>query len=119
MQKEILDQYPAADLRVYAVWFNMLRADDRSQWPADALTDPRVTEYWDEERVTGQWFAKNLTGHSFGPIAWDIYYLFGPQAKWEAIPEPLIDSGRSIIAKRHSLRSEVLELIGPNPTASD
>ena len=118
MQKEILDGYPSADLRVYAVWFNMLPGDDRSQWPSDALTDSRVSEYWDEDRITGQWFAKNLPGNSFGPIVWDTYFLFGPQAQWEAIPEQLIDSGRPIIAKRNSLRSNVVELIRPSTAIS-
>ena len=115
MQKEILGQYPAADLRVYAVWFNMLQGDDRSRWPSDALTDSRVREYWDEDQILGRWFAENLPGHCCGPIMWDTYLLFGPEAHWLAIPEPLIDSGGTIIAKRDSLRAEVLKLIGPNP----
>ncbi len=115
MQKEILDQYPEADLRVYAVWFDMLLGDDRSKWPADVLTDSRVREYWDEDRVAGLWFAKNVPEHSFGPITWDAYLLYGPQAQWETIPGPLIDFGRTIIAKRNSLKAEVVKLIGPAP----
>ena len=111
VQKEILDQYPEDDLRVYAVWFDMLLGDDRSQWPADVFTDSRVQEFWDEDRIIGRWFAKNEPEHSLGPITWDAYFLYGPQAQWETIPGPLIDFGRTIIADRNSLKAEVVKLI--------
>ena len=100
-----------AELQIYAVWFNMLRSDDRSRWPADALADPRVEEYWDQERVVGQWFAQHL-GFAFGPIAWDAYYLFGPEATWEKEPTPLLDTGSTIISNSQRLRTNLADFIG-------
>jgi len=93
----------------------MLFSDQRTGWSADVLTDPRVTEYWDEERVTGTWFAENL-GFSFGPIAWDVYYLFGPDAAWEVRPAPLLDFGFTILGRREQLLSNVEGLIAQSPS---
>ena len=39
----------------------------------------------------------------FGPLAWDIFFLYGPEAVWEDVPAPLISSGSTIIAKRDRL----------------
>ena len=88
----------------------MLYSDRRSGWSSDVFTDPRATEYWDQERLTGRWFAENL-GFSFGPIAWDTYYLFGPDAAWEAEPTPLLDSGFTTLDRREQLLSHVEGLI--------
>jgi ABC-type multidrug transport system fused ATPase/permease subunit len=41
------------DLRVYAVWFNMLFGDSRERWDGDGVTDPRVRHFWDEQRLVG------------------------------------------------------------------
>ena len=53
-----MDEHPEADLRVYAVWFNMIFGDDENQWDDSLLTDERVTEFWDEDRLLGLWFAE-------------------------------------------------------------
>ncbi len=54
------------------------------------MPDPRVTHLWDEQRLSGRWFAQHL--HNAQDIIWDGYLLYGPDAKWEALPEPLIGS---------------------------
>ena len=71
------------------------------------MPDPRVMHFWDGELQTGQWFAKNVDGYD--GVAWDIYYLFGPDAVWESIPSPFVGSGQTIYAERQQL----LEQIGP------
>jgi hypothetical protein len=67
--------------RDYAVWVPFLagtqQAADVSQ---RVLPDPRVDHYWDGEAATSDWFAENVE-HSFAP-AWDVYYLYGPDASW-------------------------------------
>ena len=47
----------------------------------------------------------------FGPLAWDIFFLYGPEAVWEDVPAPLITSGSTIIAKRDRLRSGISQLL--------
>lgn len=110
MQEEILDKNPRADLQVYAIWFNMLPSDDRSSWDNGLLTDARVVHLWDEGRIVGQWYAEQGDNH-FGPIAWDIYYVYGPEAEWDLSPEPLLSSGTTIIAKRSDLQAAILPLL--------
>jgi hypothetical protein len=36
-----------------------------------------------------------------------MYYLYGPDAVWDAVPSPLVGSGGSIYAERESLRIEI------------
>ena len=68
VQSQILDTHPKANLRVYAIWFNMMGGDDRSKWPAALLTDLRVSHRWDEPKAVGTWYgqraeAMRLGGH--------------------------------------------------------
>ena len=109
MQTEILDQNPDEDIHVLAVWFNVLSPDDRSQWPDDLLTDPRVTHLWDEEVAVGTWFADNQgrfeTAGYVGPLAWDIYYLFGPDSTWDEVPTLELGSGTPVVGRGENLRS--------------
>ena len=44
VQKEILEKYPTANVRVYAIWFSMLPTDGRTmwRWGGSTLTDSRV-----------------------------------------------------------------------------
>jgi hypothetical protein len=108
VQREILEKYEASNLRVYAVWVPFLagtqQAADVSQ---RVLPDPRVVHYWDGAAATSDWFAKHVE-HSFGP-AWDVYYLYGPGATWQDVPEPLISSGGTIIGRG----TELIDAIAP------
>ncbi len=47
----------------------------------------------------------------FGPLAWDIFFLYGPEAVWENVPAPLITSGSTIISKRDRLRSGISQFL--------
>ena len=111
MQTQLLAQNPAAKLRVYAVWLPMLGGDAREDWDGNTMLDKRVTHYWDGEAVIGKWFAKEVDGYD--GIAWDIYYLYGPNASWESVPPPLIGSGRTIYGERETLKMQLSTLIVP------
>jgi hypothetical protein len=126
VQNEILAKYPKADVRVYAIWFNMFPGDSRSEWPPELLTDPRVTHRWDEAKVVGTFFGQNkstiqaqLTSDSNGTggaVLWDSYLLYRPEAKWDAFPDGLTHWGRTIVAARESLRKEFERLFGAAAT---
>ena len=58
VQHEVLAKYPTANLRVYAIWFDMFPGDAKSKWPASLLTDPRVTHLWDEGKLVGRWYGE-------------------------------------------------------------
>ena len=100
-------------MRVYAVWFDVLLGDDRVAWDPDLLRDARVTEYWDSERSLGQWFPRQDEYRPliFGPLAWDIFFLYGPEATWVDVPLPLVASGSTVISKRGRLEQNLLPLL--------
>ena len=102
---------------MYAVWvpFNggSEQAADVSQ---RVLPDPRVVHIWDGEAATSNWFAENVE-KSFAP-AWDVYYLYGPDATWIDVPEPLISSGTTIIGRSSAMHDAILPLLqGASPVA--
>ena len=119
VQTNILEAYPDADIDVTAVWFNMLFSDSRESWDPNLLTDPRVTHYWDPDQDIGRWFDQNeqVIGFEFnkGPVVWDSFLLFGPEATWSGFPAPLISFGNTVIADNDELHEATMTLLGPIP----
>ena len=109
MQSQLLAQYASEQLRVYAVWLPMLGGDAREEWNGTTMPDARVTHFWDGELQVGRWFAQQVDGYD--GVAWDIHYLYGPDAVWKNVPSPLVGSGRTIYAERQSLQRQVSTLL--------
>jgi hypothetical protein len=103
VRSNILEKYPKAGVRVYAVWFNMLAGDSRSLVDRRVLNDSRVTNYYDADRVVGSWFARHV--NDGGGIVWDAYFLYGPDATWTSEPGPLVSTGGTVIASSSDLAS--------------
>ena len=78
-------------------------------WNGNTLPDSRVMHFWDGERQVGEWFAEQVEGYR--GVSWDVYYLYGPDAKWEAIPSPLVASGGTIYGERETLEKQVRALL--------
>jgi hypothetical protein len=97
VQEEILEKNPAADIQVYAVWFNMFPGDDRSGWDFSLLSDPRVRHFWDEDKLAGRFFAQSEDFYL--PVAWDIYYLYGPDAHWDELLRGVVPYTNSYTSK--------------------
>lgn len=83
------------------VWLPMLPGDAKALIDQRVLSDPRVTYYWDPNRIVGDWFSQQVT-HQPGPT-WDAFFLYGAQARWDSTPGPLVASGSSIIGSRADL----------------
>ncbi len=114
---EILNTNPTADLKVYAVWYNMYPGDDRSKWDEHLLTDPRVTHLWDEEKLVGRFMVAEDVVQFPREIVWDAYLLFGPDAHWDETPDPLISWGQPVYHRRHQLRHDLEPLLEVAPVA--
>lgn len=86
--QSVLKNVPDDRLRAYFVWLPMFPSDSRS-WAesrTNEFSDPRLTYYWDGNRVTGDDWAKTLGMEN---TAWDVYFLYGPDAEWsKANPPP-------------------------------
>lgn len=64
---------------MYVVWLPILATDSRGEWNASVFEDPRVRDYWDEQRVVGRWFAeRDVGGLGYAGIVWDAYFYYGP-----------------------------------------
>jgi len=110
VQQEILNKNQNPDVRVYAVWFNMLAGDSRQGWDGARLVDTRVTHLWDQQKAVGNWFSNNVT-HDLG-TTWDFYALYGPDAADLARPDSM---GGTIIGRTGQLRSGIDKLLGASP----
>jgi hypothetical protein len=110
VQNQLLAQHSSEKLRVYTVWLPMLWGDAREEWDGNTMPDVRVTHFWDGEAEVGRWFAKEVNGYD--GIAWDIYYLYGPEAVWGTIPAPLLGSGQTIYDERQTLEIQAGKLLG-------
>ncbi len=142
MQQEILAKNPSSEISVYAIWLYMLSSDaqERLSEAKERLGDPRVTQFWDEDRTLGRWVKEHVLP-SFTErdwvsgeaprsslsvqeieqikggqplqedIVWDAYLLYGSEARWDAIPEPLIVWGSTVIQTADKLLEEVSELL--------
>ena len=88
----------------------MLWSDAREMWNGTTMPDARVIHFWDGDRKVGQWFAGHVDGYE--GIAWDTYYLYGPDAVWETIPLPLAGSGGTIYGERETLEMQTRRLLG-------
>jgi hypothetical protein len=105
---EILAKNPGANLRVYAVWFDMLFGDSRSRWDGDGMADTRVVHLWDEKKTVGSWYSANVT-HQPG-TTWDFYALYGPEARDLSSP---LDTGGTIIGDHDRLAASIRPLLAP------
>ena len=50
------------------------------------MPDPRTSHYWDGAELLGKGYRKTL---GISEDAWDIFLLYGPDAKWEAEEPPM------------------------------
>ncbi|HXQ34024.1 MAG TPA: hypothetical protein VN843_08435 [Anaerolineales bacterium] len=105
-----MKQHSSAPLRVYAVWVPLPLSVSRDKWDATKMPDARVTQFWDGEHVISRWFASQVDGYE--GVSWGFYYLYGPDAEWDALPSPLVDSGGIVFRDREKLKMQVLGLLG-------
>lgn len=91
----------------------IIRGDSKLAVPRATalLPDLRVSHFWDPTRISGNFFKDNIVPDVNAIVAWDIFFLYGPDAKWDKIPEPLNGIGRTIIATSGGLGYEFGELI--------
>lgn len=85
MQK-LLQQHPAANARIFAVWEPVRFAD--WQRPTTAalgrLSDPRVTQFWDHDHVLANMLAKENQPNccEAKDILFDLVAMYPAGVKW-------------------------------------
>ena len=76
----------AGELRAFVVWVPVIGGKE-SDVPAATATvgDPRARHFWDQGGATVQAFRETL---GFREPAWDIYLIYGPEARWDGPAPP-------------------------------
>jgi len=98
MQKTLKNEN-SGDVVVYFIWLPCIWTDskDEATKRVTEFQDPRVRNYWDENRFTGTAWQQRLGLPSF---AWDVYFLFDRSANWEKdVPQPTFWMHQLRIAK--------------------
>jgi hypothetical protein len=115
VQEEILEKRPELDVKVYAIFFEMVEGDrgaKSSVNPRDLLDDPRVTTFWDDGKIAGRWFDQNVTklgareGQE-GRIEWDTFVLYDRRADWSGERPDTVSWGRTVYQERERLLSDL------------
>lgn len=91
------------------VWLPMLPTDVRALWDAAVISDTRAKHFWDKDKAVSNWLSK-LPGDYEG-VDWDVYYLFGPEARWEDKPAPIRSVGATIMYERDKLLESIEPLL--------
>jgi hypothetical protein len=108
VRENILDREQSQNLRLYVVWLNQRSTDGRDEIDESTLADPRVTQYWDGEAITGTYFAKNdVAGMGYAGFVYDVYYVYGPDAAWANDPGPLAGAGGPVVYEGEKLLAEL------------
>lgn len=67
------------------MWIDILQSDDKysAYLRSTEFDDPRVSYYWDRYKRTGAEWQEVI---DIDNVAWDIYFLYGPDASWQDLP---------------------------------
>lgn len=107
MQSEILEKTPQAEIAVYAVWLPFLGGSEEAI-DTENLADARVVHFWDGSRLTSEWFGNAVFD---GFLAWDVYLLYGPDARWDGSPGEPVSAGGTVIGQSQRILSDTTALL--------
>lgn len=91
-------------MRVFVIWVPFV-AGTRSAINTGILPEARVTDLWDGTALSSTWFGQHVLHN--GWQVWDYYLLFGPRARWNVAPGPVLSQGGPVIGDTGSLLSAV------------
>jgi hypothetical protein len=87
MKRDVLTRHTDPNLRIYMVWVPKQRGMERDVPGATLeVPDARAAHFWDASGVLMRGYRETL---KLPEDAWDIYLLYGPDAKWEGNLAPV------------------------------
>lgn len=85
----MLRKQPDPRLRTFVVWVPKTGGEEKDVGVATRIvSDPRALHYWDGQGLTMRAFQGPL---GLSEDAWDVYLLYGPNARWEGEVPPTPD----------------------------
>lgn len=104
VQEKLLDANAEEKFRMIVIWEPMLPSDGGSRMKPSILDDERLVQYWDQERVSGKWYTANAKDcRTLGAVAWDAFYVYGAQGKWDDVAAKPIACGTPVIQAKTEL----------------
>jgi hypothetical protein len=102
--RKIFEQISHPQLTGTFIWEPMMADDDieTAIIQRELFQDNRVQHYWDADKVLGKIIADSLLENT--PIAWNIYMLYQPGAKWNSENFPSPDFWMHQLEEDESLR---------------
>jgi hypothetical protein len=87
--QEIFEENDSEKLYGAIVWIPMLETDniDIANEREPQFSDPRVQQFWDQDRIVGQYLSQTLKLSA--SIAWDVYLVYPPDHTWGASLPPI------------------------------
>lgn len=88
VQKQALAKTDSSNLKVYVVWINRFPGDSlkAAEAATQLVSDKRARHFWDGTGALGKLYGNAVKLPQGKKFAWDIYFVFGPQAEWKADP---------------------------------
>jgi hypothetical protein len=86
LQDRVFGKISDDRLRGYIVWVPILRAEESNVPEAThTIPDDRAAHFWDGHSVLVRGYDTVL---DLGTDAWDVYLVYGPEARWDAALPP-------------------------------
>ncbi len=88
MIRNIAASFKDKRLATFAVFIPMLLSDHEKPpiESAKKLTEAGLQSYWDGGRSLGKAYGKTVKLPMGKKVAWDVYFLYGPDAVWKTGP---------------------------------
>jgi hypothetical protein len=88
VQKEALAETKSDALKVYVVWIKRFPGDslEAAEEATELVPDRRARHFWDGSGALGKQFGKAIRLPNNKKFAWDVYFVFGPDAEWADSP---------------------------------
>jgi hypothetical protein len=88
VQKQAIARIKGDQLKVYVVWISRFPGDSlkAAQAATELVSDKRALHFWDGTGAVGKLYGNAVKLPQAKKFAWDIYFVFEPQAEWKADP---------------------------------
>ena len=88
VQNEVLEKVDGKDVTAFVVWIPTFPGDNRGKAlrARNLVPDARARHFWDGKLELGKRYRGVLSLPEGIEVAWDVYFVFGPDAEWKESP---------------------------------
>ncbi len=88
IRTEVVGKLKSTSVEAFAVFIPMLPADGKAQAieGSQKMASLGIHSFWDGNRSLGNAFGETVKLPNGNKTAWDVYFVYGPDAAWEKTP---------------------------------